>query len=73
MERFYSGVGESLPFKDETFNVISTYQTLEHVQSHKRCFEEFNRVLKRGGIYLLDVLTILHFLKGITEYLCFPL
>ena len=49
MGRFCSGVGESLPFKDESFNVISTYQTLEHVQSHKKCFEEFNRVLKRGG------------------------
>lgn len=49
MKRFFSAVGESLPFKDGTFNVISTYQTLEHVQSHKRCFEEFNRILKRGG------------------------
>jgi len=49
MRRFCFGIGEYLPFKDETFDIISTYQTLEHVQSHKKCFSEFNRVLRRGG------------------------
>jgi ubiquinone/menaquinone biosynthesis C-methylase UbiE len=50
--RYCYGVGENLPFADVTFDVISTYQTLEHVQSHKNCFKEFNRVLKGGGGYL---------------------
>jgi ubiquinone/menaquinone biosynthesis C-methylase UbiE len=69
--RYSYGVGENLPFAD-LFDMISTYQTLEHVQSHKKCFGEFNRVL-RGGTYLFSALTIGHFLRGITEFLCFRL
>ena len=49
MNRFCYGVGECLPYKDETFDIISTYQVLEHVQSHSQCFSEFKRVLKNGG------------------------
>jgi len=47
--RFLYGLGESLPFKNESFDVIFTYQTLEHVQSYQQCIAEFTRVLKRGG------------------------
>lgn len=50
MKRFCSAVGEYLPFNDETFDIISTYQTLEHVQSHKKCFGEFKRVLRMRGV-----------------------
>jgi SAM-dependent methyltransferase len=49
MKRFSFGVGEYLPFKNSSFDIISTYQTLEHVQSHQKCFTEFKRLLKRGG------------------------
>jgi ubiquinone/menaquinone biosynthesis C-methylase UbiE len=45
-----AGVGESLPYIDETFDLITTYQTLEHVCNVNKCILEMLRVLKPGGI-----------------------
>jgi len=64
LKRSYLGVGEHLPFDDETFDVISTYQTLEHVQSHKKCFSEFKRVLKRGGYLFIQCPNYTSFFEG---------
>jgi ubiquinone/menaquinone biosynthesis C-methylase UbiE len=44
------GVGESLPFGDESFDLVTTYQTLEHVSNVNACIQEMLRVLKPGGI-----------------------
>jgi len=49
IHRFVKAVGEKLPFGDHSFDVIATYQTLEHVQSLDYCFREFYRTLKKGG------------------------
>ena len=48
-QRFIKGIGENLPFKDDTFDYIMTYQTLEHVQNLEKCIDEMIRVLKNGG------------------------
>ena len=48
-QRFIKGIGENLPFKDDTFDYIITYQTLEHVQNLEKCIDEMIRVLKNGG------------------------
>jgi len=64
MKRFSLGVGEYLPFKDEAFNIISTYQTLEHVQSHKKCFSEFKRVIKKGGVLFIQCPDYSSFFEG---------
>jgi ubiquinone/menaquinone biosynthesis C-methylase UbiE len=47
--RVIKGVGESLPYDDQTFDYIQTYQTLEHVQDVEKCINELIRVLKDGG------------------------
>jgi ubiquinone/menaquinone biosynthesis C-methylase UbiE len=49
LDRFLIGVGEELPFRDNSFDCVSTYQTLEHVQDLKRCLCEMVRVTKSGG------------------------
>lgn len=64
VKRFCFGMGEYLPFKDGTFDIISTYQTLEHVQSHKKCFSEFNRVLRRGGYLFIQCPDYTSFFEG---------
>lgn len=47
------GLGESLPFPDESFDVVTTYQTLEHVADVRQSIHELLRVLKPGGhLYL---------------------
>lgn len=48
-ERFLTGVGESLPFPDDHFDYVSSYQTLEHVQDVSQCLGELVRVTKPGG------------------------
>lgn len=48
-KRFIKGIGENLPFEDNTFDYIITYQTLEHVQNVEKCIDEMLRVLKKRG------------------------
>ena len=64
MKRFVVGVGEYLPFKHGAFDIISTYQTLEHVQSLQRCFGEFKRVLRKGGYLFIGCPDYASFFEG---------
>jgi SAM-dependent methyltransferase len=47
--RFHVGVGEELPFPDNDFDCVTTYQTLEHVQDLRRVVLEMVRVTRPGG------------------------
>lgn len=53
-ENFIKAYGEKLPFEDESFDVVSSYQTLEHVGNVDACLSEMVRVLKKGGMLLLQ-------------------
>ena len=46
---FAVGVGEQLPFRDESFDAILSYDVFEHVRDLNRVLEECYRVLRRGG------------------------
>ena len=63
-QRFIKGIGENLPFKDDTFDYIITYQTLEHVQNLEKCIDEMIRVLKNGGklkfMHLIMIVSMNH-------------
>ena len=48
-ERIIEGVGESLPFLDDSFDCIASYQTLEHVQDPRQVIMEMVRVTRPGG------------------------
>lgn len=45
------GFGEKLPYQDNTFDLVVSFYTLEHVASVKKVIEEATRVLKPGGIH----------------------
>ncbi len=50
------GLGESLPFPDNTFDMVSMGYALRHVADLKAAFSEYLRVLKPGGnILLLEI------------------
>jgi len=52
-QRIIPATGEKLPFADDSFDLVTSYQTLEHVQNVKECLGEMLRVVKPGGILYL--------------------
>ena len=51
--RFLQGEAENLPFHDGSFDVIKSYDVLEHVSHPEYVLKECERVLRKGGIALL--------------------
>lgn len=49
---FAAGVGEALPFVDDSFDAVLSYDVLEHVQDPRKTLAEVFRVLKTGGVFL---------------------
>lgn len=48
------GDGLSLPFADEGFDIVTSFETLEHLHERQAFLEELRRVLKRGGRLILS-------------------
>src|SRR6185369_15968183 len=46
---FATGFGESLPFRDASFDCIISYDVFEHVRDLPRVLDECHRVLRHGG------------------------
>lgn len=46
-------IGSKLPYKDNFFDVVYIFHTLEHVDSEEKTLKDIGRVLKRGGTLLL--------------------
>ena len=43
-----------LPFEDDEFDCIVSFETLEHLEDHQALMAEFRRVLKPGGFLLIS-------------------
>ncbi|MBC8000029.1 MAG: class I SAM-dependent methyltransferase [Leptolyngbya sp.] len=54
-EFLYPAVGESLPFPDNTFDIVYSLDVLEHVKDVEGCLAEAYRVVKPGGIIKMAV------------------
>jgi SAM-dependent methyltransferase len=48
------GVGEHLPFREESFDTVICTQVLEHVENPKLVLEELRRVLTDDGLVVLS-------------------
>lgn len=53
------GVGENLPFQDSTFDIVTCYTVLEHVQNPTAVLRGMVRVLKAGGMLRIKAPTYL--------------
>ena len=58
--RFVSGVGERLPFRDDSFDVVFSYNVLDHMADPERGLDELRRVLRKDGImhFLVDTYSL---------------
>lgn len=73
--RHIAGMGEFLPFKSDTVDVIICFNVLDHMQSPLHAVKEIRRVLKKGGRFFLILNTIppgFNFLAPFLRYLDKP-
>ena len=70
---FFSGVGEKLPFSDSQFHLITMNQVVEHVQDISAVLSEALRVLKPGGVLLVNCPNYLSFYEPHYKIFWFPL
>lgn len=63
--KMQKGEGENIPFENEHFDVVFSFNSLDHVDDLEAVITEIDRVLKKGGEFLLIVEK--HPFKGICE------
>jgi 2-polyprenyl-6-hydroxyphenyl methylase/3-demethylubiquinone-9 3-methyltransferase len=51
---YEKGIGENLPFQNNSFDVVFCCDVLEHVYDLPKVISEISRVLKNGGIFIYD-------------------
>ena len=51
---FVAGSVEKIPFETSSFDVVVSFETLEHISAHDIMLGELKRVLKPGGILLIS-------------------
>lgn len=51
---FVQGAIEKIPFETESFDLVVSFETLEHTTQHIRTIKELKRVLKPGGLLLIS-------------------
>jgi len=51
--KFIEGDARQLNFKDETFDFVFMFETIEHIPDYKLALKEVHRVLKKGGTFVI--------------------
>jgi len=59
--KFIDGIAQKMPFKNETFDLITSTSTLEHINGTRDVIKEIYRVLKPGGYFYLNTPNYLWF------------
>ena len=51
---FIEGLSDKIPFKDNTFDIVTCSQSFHHYPETDKPIQEAKRVLKQGGLYILS-------------------
>lgn len=51
----HRGVAESLPFADDSFDLVTAYSVFHHLADHRPALAEAARVLRSGGVLYVDL------------------
>lgn len=51
---YMSADGEKLPFRDQSFDVVCSLETIEHVSDAKACLRNVARILKPEGVFVVS-------------------
>ena len=63
-DKIFVGVGEKLPFEDESFDIVYSANVIEHTNDPKAVLVEAIRVLKQGGILHFEMPNFTSFFEG---------
>lgn len=63
-DRIINSAGESLPFPDESFDIVYSANVLEHTADPERVLTESFRVLRRGGLLHMELPNYLSYFEG---------
>jgi ubiquinone/menaquinone biosynthesis C-methylase UbiE len=64
VSRVSNAVGESLPFPDESFDIVYSANVLEHTQDPAQVLMESMRVLRKGGLLHMEIPNHLSYFEG---------
>jgi len=53
-----------LPFDNESFDIVTTFETIEHLSSQEKFLKEIKRILKKDGLLVLSTPNTLVYRKG---------
>jgi ubiquinone/menaquinone biosynthesis C-methylase UbiE len=75
-QKFYGGEGVEfrvldatrLPFADESFDVVTSMETIEHLEQYRDYLNECKRVLKEGGVFVCSTPNKGHGIPEIKEF-----
>jgi ubiquinone/menaquinone biosynthesis C-methylase UbiE len=62
--RITNASGEALPFGDESFDVVYSANVLEHTDNPELVVGESLRVLRRGGLFHMEMPNFLSYFEG---------
>jgi 2-polyprenyl-3-methyl-5-hydroxy-6-metoxy-1,4-benzoquinol methylase len=51
---FKIGSVTDIPFDNQLFDVVSSFETIEHIAEHEKMMQEVNRVMKPNGLFIVS-------------------